>query len=111
MKLTVLQDTTGWRAGGWSKTDMVLELGGILKAKDASRTSSSFKPPLIHKLFSKLEFIRGGSGVHAQQLEESNIAEAGQYFDEDETLDTHTRSMTKEQQGGWLDSDDIEDFD
>jgi len=90
---------------------MVLELGGILKAKDASRASSPFKPPPIHKLFSKLEFIRGGSSVHAQQLEESNTAEAGQYFNEDETLDTYTRSMTKEQQGGWLDSDDIEDFD
>ena len=90
---------------------MVLELGGILKAKGASH-ASSFKPPPIHKLFSKLEFIRGGSSVHAQQLEESNIAEAGQYFDEDETVDTYTRSMTKEQQqGGWLDSDDIEEFD
>ena len=112
MKLIVLQDTSGWRAGGWSKTDMVLELGGILKAKDAFHASSSFKPPPVHKLFSKLEFIRGGSGVHAQQLEETNAAEAGQqHFDEDETLDTYTRSITKEQQGGWLDSDDIEDFD
>ena len=89
---------------------MVLELGGILKAKDVSHTSSSFKPPPIHKLFSKLEFVRGGSSVYAQQLEESNIAEAGEYFDEDESLDTYTPSMTKEQQGGWLDSDDIEDF-
>lgn len=89
---------------------MVLELGGILKAKDALH-ASSFKPPLTHKLFSKLEFIREGSSVHAQQLEESNIAEAGQHFDEDETLDTYTYPMTKEQQGGWLDSDDIEDFD
>jgi cell cycle checkpoint protein len=110
MKLIVLQDTTGWRAGGWSKTDMVLELGGILKAKDASHTSSSFKPPPVHKLFSKFEFVRGGSSVHAQKLEELSIAEAGQYFEEDETLYI-TRSMTKEQQGGWLDSDDIEDFD
>ena len=90
---------------------MVLELGGILKAKDASHASSSFKPPPIHKLFSKLEFIRGGSSVHAQQLEESNTTEAGQYFNEAETFDTYTRSMTKEQQGGWLNSDDIEDFD
>ena len=89
---------------------MVLELGGILKAKDASHASSSFKPPPKHKLFSKLEFIRGGSSVHVQQLEESNIPEPGQFFDEDETLDTYTRSITKEQQGGWLDSDDIEDF-
>ena len=88
---------------------MVLELGGILKAKDASCTPS-FKPPPIHKLFSKLDFIRGGSSVHVQQLEESNIAETGQLLDEDETLDDHTRSTTKEQQGGWLDSDDIEDF-
>ena len=56
-----------------------------------------------------MEFIRGGSGVNAQLLEEADIAEAGQYFDEDET---ETRSMTKEQQqGGWLDSDDIEEFD
>ena len=49
--------------------------------------------------------------MHAQQLEESNTTEAGQYFNEAETFDTYTRSMTKEQQGGWLDSDDIEDFD
>ena len=90
---------------------MVLELGGILKVKDASHASSSFKPPPTHKLFSKLEFIRGGSSVHLQQLEESNNVEVGQHFDDDETLDSYTCSMTKEQQGGWLDSDDIEDFD
>jgi cell cycle checkpoint protein len=90
---------------------MVLELGGILKAKDAFHAASSFKPPPTHKLFSKLEFIREGSSVHVQQLEESNIAETGQHFDKDETLDTYTCSMTKEQRGGWLDSDDIEDFD
>jgi cell cycle checkpoint protein len=90
---------------------VVLELGGILKAKDAiqSPAFSSFKPPPIHKLFSRLEFIRGGSDVYAQQLEESDIAESGQqHFDEDEAPNTYTR---KEQQGGWLDSDDIEDFD
>ena len=91
---------------------MALELGGILKAMDATQSfppSSPSKPPPIHKLFSRMEFIRGGSGVNAQLLEEADIAEAGQYFDEDET---ETRSMTKEQQqGGWLDSDDIEEFD
>ena len=105
------QDASGWRAGGWSKTDVVLELGGILKAIDAVQSphSSSIKPPPKHKLFSKLEFIRGGSDVNAQQLEELDVAEPGQHlFDKDDALDTYTR---QEQQGGWLDSDDIEDFD
>lgn len=90
---------------------MVLELGGILKAKDEAQSpaSSSFKPPPIHKLFSRLDFIRGGSDVHAQQLEESDIAGQQHFEDEDETLDAYTR-LTKERQGGWLDSDDIEDF-
>jgi len=57
-----------------------------------------------------MEFIRGGSGMNAQQLEESDIVETGYHFDEDETLGTDTCSMTKERQGGWLDSDDIEEF-
>ncbi|KAF8811186.1 P-loop containing nucleoside triphosphate hydrolase protein [Phlegmacium glaucopus] len=110
------KDMTGWRVGGWSKIDVVLELGGILKAKDAvqSPASSSFKPPPVHKLFSEMKFIRGGSSVNAQQLDEADIVENGQHFDEDESLgiDTHPM-MTKDQQqqGGWLDTDDIEEFD
>ena len=106
------QDASGWRAGGWSKTDVVLELGGILKAKDAAQlpSSSSFKPPPIHKLFSKMEFIRG-SGVNVQQLNEADIVEDRQHFYEDETLGADTRSMEMGQQGGWLDSDGIEEFD
>lgn len=103
------QETSGWRAGGWSKIDVVLELGGILKAKDEAQTPPSFKPPSIHKLFSKMEFIRGGSDVNAQILEEADIVEPGPHFDEDKSLSTH--STTREQQGGWLDSDDIEEFD
>ena len=93
---------------------MVLELSGILKAKDAVQLSpsSSFKPPPIHKLFSSLEFIRGGSGMNVQRLEAADIVEISQHFNEDDTPSADTRSMmTSEQQGGWLDSDDIEEFD
>ncbi|KAF8811191.1 hypothetical protein BYT27DRAFT_7221588 [Phlegmacium glaucopus] len=110
------KDLAGWRVGGWSKIDVVLELGGILKAKDAvqSPASSSFKPPPLHKLFSEMKFIRGGSSVNAQQLDEADIVENGHNFDEDESLgiDAHPM-MTKDQQqqGGWLDTDDIEEFD
>ncbi|KAF8811151.1 hypothetical protein BYT27DRAFT_7184535, partial [Phlegmacium glaucopus] len=40
---------------------------------------SSFKPPPIHRLLSKM------AGVSTQHLDEAYIVETGQHFDEDES--------------------------
>lgn len=68
-------------------------------------------PAPIHRLFSRLEFTRTGSSVRSQQLDETGLPI-------DETLEPDTfiyipssASKTQDKEtGGWLESDDIEDF-
>ncbi|KAF8811165.1 hypothetical protein BYT27DRAFT_7184539 [Phlegmacium glaucopus] len=60
--------------------------------------SSSFKPSPIHRLQRC-----GGSGVNTQYLDEADIVETGQHFDEDDSP-VDARPMTKEQPR-WLNSD------
>ncbi|KDR70220.1 hypothetical protein GALMADRAFT_255090 [Galerina marginata CBS 339.88] len=106
----IRRDSSGWRTGGWTKNDVVLELGGVLKAQDIFLDHKS-KPPHMHRLFSRLEFSRTGSFSRAQQLNEGDV-EADQGFDlDDRDLDLISPSKTKEETGGWLESDDIDEFD
>jgi cell cycle checkpoint protein len=83
-----------------------MELGGILKAKDA--LGSSPRPPVSHRLFSNLGFTFGKSFGNMQQLNEGDL----DLVDEPDEGPPHdVGSLVKEKQdGGWLDSDDIEDF-
>lgn len=75
-------------------------MGGVLKARDAQL-------PASHRLFSTLVFQRGGQD--GQQLNED---------DEDVTIPQIDVSMLEEldvirpeeHDGGWLESDDIDEF-
>jgi hypothetical protein len=49
----------------------MLEVGPILKAIDMTAPPSR-RPPHAHKLFSKMEFVRGGNNPQVQQLDEDD---------------------------------------
>jgi hypothetical protein len=84
---------------------MVLEVGPILKAIDLTGPASR-RPPKAHKLFSKMEFMRGGENSQMQQLDEDD----GPLADEAAQFESVPSCLGEEPRGGWLESDEIEDF-
>lgn len=109
LHVTSSQGEFGRRAGGWSRDDVILELGGILKARD-SHPGRAVQPPLMHKLFSRMEFMRAGSSVHSQQLDEAGLP-IDEAVEPDIFYVPPSVSKTEDNEtGGWLESDDIEDF-
>ncbi|KAK7055293.1 Rad17-domain-containing protein [Favolaschia claudopus] len=87
-----LKASEGWQLGGWSGADVVIGLGGVLKARDAKHTQP--QAPSSHRMFSSLTFASSGNGPH--QLGEGDLPS-------DNIKDTPD-------DGGWLETDDIEDF-
>jgi len=78
----------------------------------------SRKPPTLHRLFSKMEFVHstdasGRNGVRAVQLDEDedvfSVSLSGGGGGEDLMVDLEKRQQD-EQNGGWLETDDIEEF-
>lgn len=99
--------------GGWSKSAVALELGGILKARDLALPtfgshSPEFNAPRSHRLFSHLPFVRG-QDERLSQLNEGDVDANNGTGDCEMELDT-ARENKEEHEGGWLQSDDIEDF-
>lgn len=64
----------------------------------------------MHKLFSKMEFVRGGHGSVVEQLDEGD-EDVGDGAEEERTgLEALMALDGEKTVGGWLESDDIEDF-
>ncbi|KAG7092916.1 hypothetical protein E1B28_009221 [Marasmius oreades] len=105
----------GWDISRWSPSLIATELAAVLKIRDGHRSG---RPPSSHRLFSALKFVKPAlsAGSSAQQLGEN---EGGM---EDEALETiaereegglwneEHQDNLRENVGGWLDSDDIEEF-
>jgi cell cycle checkpoint protein len=87
----------------------MLEVGPILKAIDVTAPPLR-RPPHAHKLFSKMEFVRGGNNAQVQQLDEDDkpLYNGG---DGEAQSESFPGSVEEMKMGGWLESDDIEDFD
>lgn len=84
-----------------------MELGGILKARDREPGSSVLpRPPITHRLFSSLGFTFATPG-DALPLGESELNSFEESFEEDYV---GKLPAEKQESGGWLDSDDIEEF-
>ena len=66
-------------------------------------------PTPIHRLFSRLEFARTGSSVHSQQLDETGLP-IEETVEPDMPLYVPSSKTQDKETGGWLESDDIEDF-
>jgi cell cycle checkpoint protein len=108
------QNAAAKRVGGWSRTDVILELGGILKAREAvGGHFPSSQAPAAHQLFSKMTFLRGGDNMRLSQLDEGDTGAAAHVIDKGEGYDDDDECsrMKEERNGGWLVEDDIQDFD
>ncbi|KAG6918805.1 hypothetical protein DXG01_011557 [Tephrocybe rancida] len=113
-----VRDARGWALGdgtgqteqrsGWSHAQVAVELGGVLKARDHASTEPSLRPPHSHRLFSTLKFALGASFGVAQNLDEKEVDISRADGEDDGSVRPLRRDM--EAEGGWLDSDDIEDF-
>ncbi|KAL1747170.1 Rad17 cell cycle checkpoint protein-domain-containing protein [Schizophyllum fasciatum] len=91
----------------WSRTDTVTAIGGILKARDAG--PPHMRAPPTHRLFTKLSFARG-VGNDDEQLDETEVAVSDEAT-MDQGLDwSMGYGVEAKTHGGWLESDDIEDF-
>ncbi|KAJ7510273.1 Rad17 cell cycle checkpoint protein-domain-containing protein [Mycena galericulata] len=104
------RDGEGLSLGGWSRTEVVTELGGVLKARDAKYPARS-QPPSSHRLFSSLQFVPGGESQGLRQLGEGDVS-----IDNVDVLDDEGgppggwSESAEDVGGGWLENDDIEEF-
>ncbi|KAK0235412.1 Rad17 cell cycle checkpoint protein-domain-containing protein [Armillaria nabsnona] len=103
-KVAAVEDA-GWRNGGWSRTDVPIELGGVLRARDASHYVTVIKAPPGHRSFSRMMFVRA-MGDAAEQLGEAEAD--GREVNDEVFLNGEDEKASRK--GGWLESDDIEEF-
>jgi hypothetical protein len=81
------------------------ELGGVLKVGDSPQAGRSL-PPSTHRMFSTLAFKKdSGSGSGEPLVEGEEASEMDINVDAEEG-----RRRGKEEAGGWLENDDIEEF-
>ncbi|KZT63178.1 P-loop containing nucleoside triphosphate hydrolase protein [Daedalea quercina L-15889] len=98
-------------AGAWSRRDVALELGGVLKARDLLGARPHSAPP-THRRFSRLEFSQGSGGL-VQLSEEGDDAPEDVAEEDEEAMHGCGRAAGSEDEPrarGWLSDDDIEDF-
>lgn len=105
------QEDTSSRLGCWSKLSIALELGGVLKARERASAAPGApeRPPGTHRAFSSLPWDKLGSSG-GELLGEGDIG--GNLSEEDLELGNESGRREREvADGGWLENDDIEDFD
>ncbi|KAJ3560339.1 hypothetical protein NP233_g10904 [Leucocoprinus birnbaumii] len=96
----------------WSKLEVALELGVVLKLKQAQQRGAlgMDKFPSSHSLFSRLTFTTG-DGQRGQQVDEDVVDDGDQLAAEDDlNIGIGKKDDGDGATGGWLDSDDIEEF-
>lgn len=112
--MQLYQDEHG-RAGGWTPTKVALELGAITKARSQRHDGVSYlAPPTSSRLFTHLQFTKEATS----RTEFTNDDEVNPNIvlleDDDSLCTTQTTSDSQHPgstTGGWLEDDDIEDFD
>jgi cell cycle checkpoint protein len=90
----------------WNKTDIAVELGGVLKARDAKCVGQD-KAPVSHRLYSSLVFKRADGAGGVEQLGEGDVDE--EHVEEDGDC-RPALQPSGSGSGGWLESDDIEEY-
>ncbi|KAJ6475701.1 Rad17 cell cycle checkpoint protein-domain-containing protein [Mycena vitilis] len=100
----------GWGLGGWSRAEVAMGLGGVLKARDLKQGQP--QAPASHRLFSSLPFVSGGDNRGLRQLGEGDLPSDNVDIPEDDGGPRGGWSDIADSQegGGWLENDDIEDF-
>ncbi|KAF8625498.1 hypothetical protein AX15_005346 [Amanita polypyramis BW_CC] len=101
---TDVQNEGAYRICGWNTSEIALELGGLLKALDLGQQLE--RVPKSHRRFSRIMFQTDLMTSQYQHLAEDELNTL-------EELDNDKKSfgiMTDVDGGGWLESDDIEEF-
>ncbi|KAF8650709.1 hypothetical protein AX16_005082 [Volvariella volvacea WC 439] len=96
-----------WSVGGWNRQDVAVELGGVLKALDSCGLPRT-KPPKSHRTFSSLPFSRDNTSSRSKALSPDDVEM--EYALEEEGERGTAALKVGESAGGWLESDDIEEF-
>ncbi|KAK7062650.1 RFC checkpoint protein Rad17 [Paramarasmius palmivorus] len=99
-----------WDIGRWSPQLIATDLGAVLKTKDfraGDPRAPSAIPPVTHHRFSHLRFVQ--SGFEGRQVDESDTG-PGDESVVDQESGFCVDAQTEVHDGGWLESDDIEDF-
>ncbi|KAG6868583.1 hypothetical protein C0993_000848 [Termitomyces sp. T159_Od127] len=114
-----VRDARGWALGdgtsqtdlrsGWSHSQVAVELGGLLNAREQMTGGSLPRPPSSHRLFSSLKFSSGSHFGLTQSLDEKDV-EIPRMNDGDGDDSLWLPRRDVEADGGWLESDDIEEF-
>jgi len=95
-------------AGGWTRQNIALYSGAVLKARDQNGCGPS-RVPRSHRLFSQLRFSERSSSL-AEIGNETGVDEDIGFVDEHEGFGTEDRpDLTEAERGGWLEDDAIED--
>lgn len=100
-------------SGGWKRKDIVLELGGVLRARAAQ---ASKDVPTNHEFFSTFAFDadEAGPGELAEEdaADAENSAESETANPLDGRKDATIEDDRSDMKGGWLEGDEIdEDWD
>ncbi|KAG6888227.1 hypothetical protein C0992_009277 [Termitomyces sp. T32_za158] len=113
-----VRDARGWALGdgtsqtdlrsGWSHSQVAVELGGLLNARDQATRGSLPRPPSSHRLFSSLKFSSGSHFGSMQSLDEKYVEITPVDSRDEASLWLPRRDA--EVDGGWLEGDDIEQF-
>ncbi|GAW08212.1 Rad17-domain-containing protein [Lentinula edodes] len=117
---------SGWNFSGWNPRTIATELGGVLRARDATsspETPFAQRAPPSHRTFSNLKFVYPKSdrkSIGGQPLHETDdgepysdgaiLAEEQQEMGIWQDEKDSERVVSIADAGGWLDSDDIAYF-
>ncbi|KAK2467922.1 hypothetical protein APHAL10511_000217 [Amanita phalloides] len=104
MHRTSSQDESAWRTCGWTVSEIVLELGGVLKATSPDHL------PKSHQNFSRMMFQVESTASQCQQLDEDEVNFLEKENDDDARFVENKGDNANMVNGGWLEDDDIEEF-
>ncbi|KAJ3520257.1 hypothetical protein NM688_g9188 [Phlebia brevispora] len=94
---------------GWTRQDIATDIGAVLRARDSADTLR-MRPPSSHRLFSRLQFTRDASSSAEIADDQNIVQEDKMLFEENMPTAGAEAAQSDADRGGWLDSDDIEDF-
>ncbi|KAJ4474461.1 Rad17 cell cycle checkpoint protein-domain-containing protein [Lentinula aciculospora] len=116
---------SGWNVGAWTPRAIATELGGVLRARDATLllvTPLAQRVPPSHRSFSSLKFVYPKSdrkSIGGQSLDEADVGEpysdGSIVVEEQQEMGMWQDGRGRERErvadaGGWLDGDEIDYF-
>ncbi|KAE9402184.1 hypothetical protein BT96DRAFT_1017761 [Gymnopus androsaceus JB14] len=117
---------SGWNLGAWTPRAIATDLGGVLRARDATSFGSGSaeqQVPPRHRTFSSLKFVYPKANMKSAGREQLGETDDGEPYSGGAIVLEEQQEMgmwkdgngnepvvSKAEAGGWLEGDDIEDF-